>query len=230
MKNCLSITGDVVFVFFSFAALCMLVATLMDIPYLEKSSTESGSGFHLLSCPELFGKQTTDSADFRNKYSDMHLSNESTTKLMTMLKESLEHSRVVHAGADESNESRFQRTISKAVEETVGDGREVDVNIPRRSDNKNLCDILKDIMDEQIATQDGQLPESGASEVTISILKVHHEKTESFFLRGARLIRSTPLIGSMMKMANVDGDLSDLVERAKQIDFGAKFREAATMS
>lgn len=230
-KTCLAIAGDALCVLFSITAMYMLISTLMELPLLEKSSAESGSGFHLLSCPKLFEKHSTSSADIRSKYSDIRLNNESTEKLMTMLKDSLEHSRVLHAGMDVPNESRFQRNIAKALEETVGDGKEVDVNIPRRSDNKNLCDILSEIMDDQLDAQGELQPNSETPQITISILKVdHQESNDSVFLRGARLIRNTPLIGGMMKMANLDDRLSDLVEKAKQVDLDSEFRNSATVS
>ena len=229
-KTFLSIAGDAVCVLLSIATMYMFVATLLDLRSFEKSSAESGSGFHLLSCPKLFEKHATSSADIRSKYSDIRLNNESTEKLMAMLKDSLEHSRVLHAGVDAPNESRFLRNIAKAMEETIGDGREVDVNIPRRSDNRNLCDILAEIMDEQLDMQSDQQPDSEVPQITISILKVDHESNDSVFLRGARLIRNTPLIGGLLKMANLDDGVSDLVEKAKHIDLDSKFREAEKVS
>jgi hypothetical protein len=60
-------------VLFSIAAMYMLVGTtLVDFPSLEKSLAESGSGFHLLSCPKLFEKHATMiAADIRSKYSNI---------------------------------------------------------------------------------------------------------------------------------------------------------------
>ncbi len=202
----------------------------MDHFSLEKSSATSATGFHLLSCPKLFKRRGSDSDNFQSKYSNIRLNEQSTAKLMTTLENSLGHARVMHAGANVHSESRFQRNIAKVVEETAR-GTAIDINIPGRSDSKNVCEILKDIMDEQIEMDSNLQPDDGAPHLTISILKVNDDNNgQSIFLRGSRLIRNTPLIGHIMKMANLNDGLSYLVEKAKQIDLDAAYREAATVA
>ncbi|KAI2493602.1 hypothetical protein MHU86_20926 [Fragilaria crotonensis] len=199
-KTCLFITVDVLCVFCGIASLYFLAATAVDHLSLEKSSATSATGYHLLSCPKLFKGRGTDS---ESKYTNIRLNEQSTAKLMASLENSLGNARVVHAGAKASSESRFQRNIAKVVEES-GRGEDIDINIPGRSDNKNLCDILQDIMDEQIEMDSGLQPDDGAPHLTISILNLPPENNDSLLLRGSQFIRSSPLMSYVLKMVNLN--------------------------
>ena len=236
----------------------------------EKSTAVSGSGFHLLSCPKLFKGTNTGTIEAnnngKNKYSDIRLSKESTEKLMTMLKDSLQHAHVFHAGGtttataatnnnNNANSNRAHRTIANAVEGKIGNEHdEVDINIPRKTDNNSLCAILETILDEQIESNNNNnnnnnndaavMPSSdnGDQHVTISIMKLDSPgATDSVFLRGARLVRNTPIVDSVFKMTNLDEgleallekaktvDLEALLEKAKKVDLGATFRGATAV-
>lgn len=197
-----SVFCDIVCVTLAVVALYMSVSMFMDHMGLERSDASSGSGFHLLSCPKLF-----ESADDTANYNDIHLSQESTDQLMTMLKESLEHAHVLHTGKDNHG---VRRGISQAVEQQIGNDEEVDINVPRKSDNNHLCDILKTILDEQ-----GDSSTADDGHVTISIMKLETEEQESLFLRGARLFRSAPIVDRVLKLTNLDDKLEKLITKAQ---------------
>jgi hypothetical protein len=219
---------DVVCIIFSVTALSLSVYSFAGQFELEKSTPSSGAGFHLLSCPKLFEIK---SSDFKSKYSDIRLNKESTEKLMTMLKESLEHAHVLHAGKPTSK--RGIQTIYHAVEEQMGDAKEVDINIPQNNDNVHLCEILQTILDEQLDktnNRQGQALGKGEQQVTISIMKLETQKQESFLLRGARAVRSAPILESVVKMTHLDDGLSALVAKAKEMDFTFTVRDAVMIA
>ena len=228
-KSCITTTFDVIIVSCCVIALCVIVSSIISLSSFEKSSLSSPSGYHLLSCPKLF-EGDNGTLDFKNKYSDIRLSLESTEKLVSKLKESLEHSRVLHTGGDTVKESRLNRKISNALEEAMG-GMEIDINVPRRVDNRNLCAVLVDILDEQIQNLNSQPSDAGAPYVSISIIKLDRsqENHESLLLRGSRLIRKAPLIEHMMRVAGPDKGLRDLLGNAKSVHLTDEFQGVTTL-
>jgi hypothetical protein len=216
-NRCFSVLCDVICVAFSLAVIYASVSSVIGQVGLEKASPSlSGSGFHLLSCPKLFRQQQS-AEDFKSKYSDIHLNKESTDKLMNLLNESLLHAHVLKTGKDHPKHAH--KTITDAVEEQIGEGQQVDINVPRKSDNAHLCHILENILDEQAESEksSGQLQQDDPH-VTISIMKLETKDVESPLLRGARLIRNSPIVDQvLMKMITLDGRMKEFLQSAKDV-------------
>jgi hypothetical protein len=135
----------------------------------------------------------------------------------------------LHAGRDGKKGLRTYRGIEAAVEEKIG-GVDVDINIPRKFDNKHLCGILKEIFDEQI-DKDTVLPRGkGEQQVTISLMKLDSDKDNSIFSSGVSYIRRAPPIQSLMQMASLKGGLGEIIEKARGIDLVGMMNSAAKVA
>lgn len=224
-KSCFAIACDMLCIGFSLIALYLSAVNLFGQAFLDKSTASSGAGFHLLSCPKLFEENGSE-LNFKNRYSNIQLDSESSEKLMNKLKDSLTHARVLHAGRDDHKGLRTYRGIEAAVEKKIG-GVDVDINIPRKFDNKHLCGILKEIFDEQIEKDNVRPKQKGDQQITISLLKLDSDKDDSIISAGVNYIRRAPPIHSLMKMASMNKGISEIIEKAKGIDLGDKMNSAA---
>jgi hypothetical protein len=227
-KSCVSITCDVLCICVSLTAIYWSAVNIFGQASLDKSTASSGSGFHLLSCPKLFEENGSE-LNFKNKYGNIQLDSESTEKLMNKLKDSLSHAHVLHSGRDNKKGLRTYRGIEAAVKEKTG-GAEIDINIPTKVDNKHLCGILKEIVDEQIEKDRVMPKDEGDQHVTLSIMKLDSEEDDSLFSVGARYVRRAPLVQSLIHMANLDEGIGEIIEKAKQIDLVGALRLSANVA
>lgn len=228
---------DVFCVVFAISSLYLAVVSVLSNINAEKPNPNaSGSGFHLLSCPHLFEQQS--SGETNQKYSDIHLNAVSTEKLMTMLRSSLQHAHVLHAGSEAHKKSSSSSVVT-AVEERLGADKQIDVNIPRKGDNAHLCDTLKQIIDEQIEDEENDPTLEPGQHVTISIMKLSDEddsknKRDSLLLRGAKKLQTIsdgPVMDHVvMKLTNLDDKLRKAITAVKQSDAFQVAKDAAKLA
>jgi hypothetical protein len=189
------------------------------------------SGLHLLSCPHLFKKDNSDETD---EYRNLHLSPEAGKKLIETLKASLQHARVVHTGKKGEHKKGYVPSLSKAISDKLklDEDEVVDVNVPRRADNRNLCTVLEDIVKEH------PLDASNTdSKVSISIVKLDRRSSETPLLRGARAIMESPIIDNIvMRFSNARESIGETVSRVIpsaevfQAPFGEKTKSSTAVA
>lgn len=184
---------------FAIASLVLSLISVLKSSQADRPSPEaSEAGLHLLSCPQIFGVDN-DGKDADGKYLNIRLSMVTSEKLMGALKDSMQHARVVHTGnSDKKNPSHFT-TLSKSISDQIGleDEQSVDVNVPRRSDNPHLCEVLKSIID-------GNPVKESDSSMTISILKLERKDSSSSLLRGAKRVIHPLFDQIVVKLSDLD--------------------------
>jgi hypothetical protein len=188
---------------FALASLGFSMASISESYQADKPAPDATeAGLHLLSCPELF-EHNNEASD--ETFKNLRLSLAASDLLMGALKTSMRHARVVHTGNTNKKNPGHFATLSQAISEQIGLGAEqaVDVNVPRRSDNTHLCDVLKKIVEENPAKEE-------ESNVTISILKLERRESSSVLLRGAKMVIEHPLFDQVViKLSSLDHALRD---------------------
>lgn len=178
----------------AFSLISIVKSSQADRPSLEASE----AGLHLLSCPQIFGEDN-EGKDTDGKYLHIRLSLAASENLMGALKDSMQHARVVHTGNSNKKNPTHFTTISKSISDQIGldDEQSVDVNVPRRSDNSHLCEVLKSIID-------GNPVEESDSSMTISILKLERKDSSSSILRGAKRVIHPLFDQIVVKLSDLD--------------------------
>jgi hypothetical protein len=215
MRKCLSLAFDCTFAFVILSLLIVGLVSFTRQVFSEKSLSRTGTGMHLLSCPELFDTKENQNEDANQRLNNIHLRQDLAEKLLSKLQLSLEHARYVHTGKRWFARNDNLPGTDKALR--VHGNEDIDINIPRKGDNKMLCETLKEILNNRIGIDQDSDKNKDDEFVTISITQLDDAVNKSMFLRGSRWIHKVPMLERILKVMDVSNSYDNFVKSVDEI-------------
>jgi hypothetical protein len=215
MRKCIVLAFDCILIVLTLLLILIGIVSITRQVSSEKSLSSTGTGIHLLACPELLDTRDAKDEDVKQRFNNIHLHRDHAEKLLSELQLSLEHARYVHAGETWSASSDIRYGSSQDIQ--IGGKDEIDINVPRKRDNKMLCQTLKDILDNRIGIRQDSESYNEEDYVTISINQLNKAVSNSMFLRGSRWIHKLPLLENFLKITDVSSSYDNFVKSVQEV-------------